>query len=123
MKTGKFGTRIGRYTEEIGRYVSENCRDIKADGRKYAFCSWNRIKDAIDSGIMVSAYVWSRSYVKGAHYLNIIGWREYPGIGKYIRVIDQWDRSTDHLIRFDFLERLHITGISEIELKKNDRCD
>lgn len=39
--------------------------------------------------------------VNGAHYVNVIGYREYSGLGKnYARILNNWERTNGKYILF-----------------------
>lgn len=120
MSTGKLGTPIKKYTKGIENYIFKalECVNI-ASGISYTY-GWKYIKHQINEDNMLSAYRWSTSFIKGAHYVNYIGWREYHSGERFIRVLNEWDKNTNHFIRYNLISRIHSPVVFTFEISKND---
>lgn len=68
------------------------------------------IKTAIDNNRMVIILL-AAGLVKW-HYVNGLGWRQYSGGAKYIRVMDGWNNTTSRYIRSGNLVGSYVTHIT-----------
>ncbi|MBE5851994.1 MAG: hypothetical protein E7299_03435 [Lachnospiraceae bacterium] len=58
---------------------------------------YSDIKEYIDAGKMCLVLLVSSSYDE-AHYVNVIGYREYSGGVQYLRIVDNWNNNTNKYI-------------------------
>lgn len=121
MSTGKFGTSFKGYMKGFSSYVKNTFPDINLSVHLSVFYGWNYIKHQINEGIILSSYRWSNTFIKGAHYINYIGWREYSDGRKFIRILNEWDGNTHHYISYDFLSRIHSPAVFSFQMmRKSD---
>ncbi len=61
--------------------------------------SWDNYVAAIRDQRMVYLVLWPSLF--NAHYVNGIGFREYYSGEKYVRIVDNWRKTTDRYYRWD----------------------
>lgn len=117
MNTGGAGTTRSNYGSGLSLYVNKTFPKYQATFT-LANASWSTLKRNVNNNKMTAIYLWAQNPLNGAHYVNVIGYREYKGLGKnYARILNNWERTNGKYILFTTSTAI-VDGFVTVTIKK-----
>jgi hypothetical protein len=82
------------YRNRLSKYIKKETDYI---AHTAVLRSWEQIKGRVAHGHMIYLLLWQGL---SAHFVNVIGYREYRSGEKYVAIHDNWHKNKDHYVDF-----------------------